>query len=292
MMIETLWSQKIKDYAPTNTIEQENVLQELTQHYVLASLARAQFFQLAQFHGGTCLRILHGLSRFSEDLDFVLKKADPHFAWKKYLDRIGRDCAEDGIQFEFVDKSESDSTVKKAFLKTDSIGKVLILDLPHLRHHRRKIKIKLEIDTNPPLGSTYETAYIYFPVMSAITAQTLESAFASKSHALLCRPYIKGRDWFDFLWYSVKDIRPNLVLLSNAIAQQGPWAGKTTDVTADWYLENLNDTIRKTDWKMAQEDVKRFLPLREQESLNLWNMDFFLHHLEKLGQNIKSLPAT
>ena len=89
-MIATLWSQKMKDYAPTNAIEQENVLQELTQHYVLASLARTQFFQLAQFHGGTCLRILHGLSRFSEDLDFVLKKADPHFAWQKYLEL--RDC--------------------------------------------------------------------------------------------------------------------------------------------------------------------------------------------------------
>ena len=283
-MIEDVLSGKIKEYHPANAMDQENVLQELLQHFVLVSLARAGLFQHAEFHGGTFLRIVHGLDRFSEDLDFVLKRADPRFAWHKYLDPIVQDCAHEGIQFEVVDRSVVDAPVKKAFLKTDSIGKLLVLDLPFSRHSSRKIKIKLEIDTNPPAGSTFESAYISFPVMTAITTQTLESSFASKSHALLCRSYSKGRDWYDFLWYVSRKTRPNFTLLSNALDQQGPWQGRQIDVSAKWYLKYLREVIADTNWARTKEDVGRFLPLTQQESLDLWNTDFFLYHADQLAQ--------
>ena len=279
-MIEDVLSEKIKEYRPDNALDQENVLQELIQHFVLVSLARAGLFQLAEFHGGTFLRIIHGLDRFSEDLDFVLKQADPRFAWSKYMDVIVQDCAHENIQFEVVDRSAVDAPVKKAFLKTDSIGKLLVLNLPFSRHSSRKIKIKLEIDTNPPAGSTFETSYISFPVMTPITTQTLESSFASKSHALLCRSYSKGRDWYDFLWYASRKTRPNFTLLSNALDQQGPWQGRQIDVSAEWYLKHLRQVVVDTDWARTKEDVSRFLPLSQQESLDLWNQDFFLYHVD------------
>jgi predicted nucleotidyltransferase component of viral defense system len=282
-MLNDVWSARIRDYAPANANEQDNVLQELLQQYVLAALARAGFFQQAVFHGGTCLRILYGLNRFSEDLDFLLKRPDPSFRWQEYLEAVRGDCEREGILFEVQDKSQAGTTVQKAFLKTDSIGKVLLLDLPFERYQSRKIRIKLEIDTNPPQGSSFTTSYLTFPVTLPITTQTLESGFALKMHALLCRPYVKGRDWYDFVWYVTRRTRPNLALLGSALQQQGPWAGVPAQVSQKWVEAELTTVIRRIDWAIARDDVRRFLPTREQEGLNAWGAEFFLHVVDQMA---------
>jgi len=274
----------ISALGPANAVEQENMLQELMQHLVLASLSRAGFFSVGCFHGGTCLRILYGTSRFSEDLDFLLKKPDPAFRWRPYLERIRRDCLADGIHFDVQDKKRTDAVVQKAFLKTDSIGQILTLDLPFERDRRKKIRVKLEVDTNPPTGSRFESRYITFPMTTAITTQDLGSGFATKSHALLCRRYTKGRDWYDFLWYVSKKVVPELQLLANALHQQGPWADQMLDVTADWYLKVMRARIMEIDWKAARSDVERFVPSSEQESLALWKPDLFLNQLDRLAE--------
>ena len=276
-------SAKIRDYAPANPLEQENVLQELMQHYLLASLSRAGFFSEAVFHGGTCLRIVNGLGRFSEDLDFLLKRPDPDFRWQTYLDAVRKDCLQEGIAFEVQDKSHAGTAFQKAFLKTDSVGKILTLELPFERRNPKKFRIKLEIDTNPPAGSAFTTSYITFPATAPLTTQTLESSFALKLHALLCRPYVKGRDWFDFVWYVSRQTRPNLPLLCEALKQQGPWAQQDVAVDSAWVRENMTVTIRRIDWTAARQDIQRFLPLREQNGLNAWGVDFFLHFLSRLA---------
>jgi predicted nucleotidyltransferase component of viral defense system len=274
---------RIRGYNPSNAIEQENMLQELMQHYILASLSRSGLFSEAMFHGGTCLRILHGMNRFSEDLDFLLKRPDPAFAWKKHLARVARDCALEGLHFEIQDKAEAVGAVRKAFLKTDSIGKILTLELPFERHGAKKLRIKLEIDANPPAGSSFETAYISFPATAPITTQTLASGFGTKAHALLCRQYVKGRDWYDFVWYVARKTVPDLHLLGNALFQQGPWQGKSLDVSADWFLSALREKIESIDWPAAREDVRRFLPLAEQRGLDVWSTDFFCYHVDRLA---------
>lgn len=281
-MIADLLTTRIREYAPANALEQENVLQELMQHYVLASLSREGLFSEAMFHGGTCLRIVYGMSRFSEDLDFLLKAPDPAFRWGRFLDRVRRDCVEEGIEFEVQDRSKANSAVQKAFLKTDSIGKILILELPFERHRTKKVSIKLEIDTNPPVGSDFKTSYITFPVISPITTQALESGFATKAHALLCRKYVKGRDWYDFVWYISRKTRINLLLLRNALFQQGPWAGQPLEMNINWFIDAMNDTIKTIDWQAARLDVQRFIPQREQEGIASWNTDFFLYQLALL----------
>ncbi len=281
-MLDRVLSAKLREYAPANAVEQDNVLQEVMQHYVLASLARASLFTDAIFHGGTCLRIVNQISRFSEDLDFLLKRPDPGFRWQSYLKAVQKDCAQEGIAFEIQDKSEAASAVRKAFLKTDSIGRLLTLELPFERYHARKLRIKLEIDTNPPAGSAFTTSYITFPVTTALTTQTLESSFALKLHALLCRSYVKGRDWYDFVWYVTRKIRPDLALLEHALDQQGPWAGRRMNVTWAWMIETLRVVIGQIDWSTARQDVQRFLPLREQESLSLWGSEFFLYYADMM----------
>jgi len=283
-MIDEVLSERLAEYAPANALEQEHALQEIMQHYVLASLSKAGLFTQALFHGGTCLRIVHRTQRFSEDLDFLLKAPDPSFRWDPYLDQVHRDCAAQNLHFEVVDRSTVATAVRKAFLKTESIGQILAFDLPFGRHSARKIRIKVEIDTNPPAGSTYDTAYIMFPRAAPLTVQSLSSGFGTKLHALLCRTYTKGRDWHDFAWYVSRNVTPDLAVLANALTQQGPWAGAETEVTLPWLAEHLGSRIRAIDWPAARDDVQRFLPLQEQPALAHWSAEFFLYHLGKLVQ--------
>src|ERR1035437_3549526 len=103
-MLDRVLSARLREYAPANQVEQENVLQELMQHYVLSSLSRAGLFAEAMFQGGTCLRIVYGTNRFSEDLDFLLKQPNPEFQWQSYLEAVRKDCEQEGISFELQDK--------------------------------------------------------------------------------------------------------------------------------------------------------------------------------------------
>ncbi len=287
-MIEKILEQKLGQYAPKNAVDQENALSELMQHFVLTGLSRAKFFDVAQFHGGTFLRMFHGLDRFSEDLDFVLKEGVSRFSWTKYLSRVLKYLSEEGLPFEVTDKTKDGEAVQKAFFKTDAVGNSLVVDLPHSRHPRRKVRIKLEVDTAPPAGSTFTTNYLSFPVLTAITTQTLESAFASKSHALLCRSYVKGRDWYDFLWYVAEGVRPNFELLQNAVRQQGPWAGQEIVVDAEWCVEQLRAKVASVDWRLAAQDVRRFVPSDRQTSLDLWSEELFLVRVDQLSRILGS----
>lgn len=286
-----LLSNRLRDYNPESILEQENVLRELIQQLVLASLSRAGFFKTAAFHGGTCLRILHGMSRFSEYLDFLLKDPDPEFSWNPYLQQIVQDSRAYGIDFELDDRSATDVAVRKTLLRLKNPGDNLMGDLPFPRDPRKKIRIKLEADTNPPRGSKWISQYITFPTTTAITTQDLPSAFATKSHALLCRSYTKGRDWYDFIWFVAKQVRPRFDLLQNAIQQQGPWAGQDIQVGADWYIETMRSRIDEIDWATARQDVSRFIPDREQESLDLWDTNLFQYHLHRLAEYLGDASA-
>jgi hypothetical protein len=283
-MIGRILGDRLREYAPSNALEQENQLAELLQCFILASLSRARFFSEASFHGGTCLRILYGMNRFSEDLDFLARGPNPGFDWAPYLDRIRADCRDEGLDLEVHAASGAKLAVRKAHLKTDPIGGIDGLRLPIPLYAAKKIRIKLEVDTNPPMGSVFETRYLSFPLAAAVTTQTLESGFATKAHALLCRGFTKGRDWYDFLWYVSRRTVPLYNLLANALHQQGPWAGSDLTVTHAWFLAAMRERIGEIDWEAARKDVSRFIVASEQETLSLWSRDFFLYHLERFSE--------
>ena len=125
---------------------------------------------------------------------------------------------------------------------------------------------------------------IDFPYSFSIVSQDLPSLFASKCHALLCRPFIKGRDWFDFVWYVSKKIVPNYIHLTQAIDQEGPWKKQNIIVTKSWLIETLTEKIEKIDWVNAKRDTENFLREQERESLKVWGTDFFLAMVKKLSQ--------
>lgn len=281
-MSVTIIRDRLATYNCKSEIEEEQAIREITQELVLAALGRTDFFKEAAFQGGTALRILYGLDRFSEDLDFTLKKNTPGFAWKNYLQTMTEELSAYGYKIEIQDRSTAESAVKEAFIKDDAIGKILNFQFAGKSGVLGKIRIKLEVDINPPSGSEYEIKYLDFPFVSSVVVQTLPSLFAGKIHALLCRDYLKGRDWYDFLWYTARRTPINYQLLSSALAQVDPWKNLDHPVNYDWCVGSLKDKIESIDWHSAAEDVRRFVRVREQESLDLWNRELFAGQLEKI----------
>ena len=277
-----LIKERLHRYAAANPLEEENAVKEILQEIALYALWRGNFFDVALFQGGTSLRILHGLPRFSEDLDFLLRAPNPKFDLSPYLSALSQVAAEFGIKLEAQPPARMDKAIHAALLKNDSIANQL--DLSFAGQNRRKaIKIKLEIDVNPPLGSGEATSFLDFPLDYEVRHQDLPSNFALKIHALLCRGYLKGRDWFDFSWYVSRNIAPNLALLRNALIQKGPWEGDTTiSVDIGWLKTALFSTIANIDWQEAGDDVARFLRSAELRSVELWSERFFMTKLEKL----------
>ena len=269
---------RLSDYHCKSAREEDQALREILQDLILAALGRTGFFCKAAFHGGTHLRIFHGLKRFSEDLDFALKEGDADFAFSPYLDKVKAELASFGVKVEVVDKSKADSTVKKAFLKDDSIIRILNLKFMNnvgSRQTPRKLRIKLEVDSLPPAGATYESLSLSFPFPSSVTAFDLPSAFSGKMHALLCREYVKGRDWYDFIWYCGARIKLNHALLSSAIDQNGPWVGQRLKTSDEWVRDELKKTIARLDWQKAREDVEPFIHETELETLRYFTAEYF-----------------
>ena len=279
-MIEIL-QQRLDSYKTTNPVEEEQATREIFQEVALYALWRAVFFEVAAFQGGTSLRILHGLPRFSEDLDFILKTPDSEFQWSPYLEKLLTGLLEFGLHSEAIDKSRMDQHVKRALLKDNSVSNQL--DLSFDRDHlSRKLRIKLEIDINPPDGSGFDYSYLDFPLDFEACHQDLPSNYSLKIHALLCRPYLKGRDWYDFNWYVKKGLHPNLPHLQAALYQHGPWQGQSITIDPSWVKSALTEKITAINWSKAVADVTRFLSVTEQQSLKLWSKRFFLNKVEKI----------
>lgn len=283
----TIIQERLKSYHLLTKQEEINALKEIYQEIALSGLARSDFFKIAAFQGGTALRIVHQLRRFSEDLDFVLLKPNPDFLWDPYLKAIELEFNSFGVNLEVKNRSESTGAIKTAFLKEDSFGKILELSYTRLPSDEQKIMIKLEIDTIPPAGSQYENTYLIYPYPFSILIQNLPSLFASKCHALLCRKYEKGRDWFDFLWYMSKKTPINLTLLKKALYQAGPYKGETIEINKDWLKKELIQKISIMNWESAKRDVINFLNPQERKFIEHWNRELFQAVIEKWSSHIK-----
>jgi hypothetical protein len=281
-MIEII-QERLRKYEANNALEEEYAIKEIIQEIALYALWRGDFFDVALFQGGTSLRILYRLPRFSEDLDFMLRTPNPKFDWAPYLQILVEVFAQFGLKLDAQPRARMDTAIREAVLKHDSITSQL--DLTFAGAGRRKtIRIKLEIDTNPPPQSGEASSFLDFPADFEVRHQDLYSNFALKIHALLCRGYLKGRDWYDFSWYVAKGVSPNLAHLQAALIQAGPWA-RQQDLRIDmaWLNDTLRNTIAAIDWKSAAADVRRFLRPAEAKSLELWSDHFFFAKLDRMA---------
>ena len=196
-------------YDCQNTTDYENALREILQELALLGLWRAKFFEHAAFYGGTALRILYGLERYSEDMDFSLLGPDERFSLDPYCAAIERELDAWGFPVTVkVKKKTADSAVESAFLKAGTSEHLLLIEAPQSVvgsiHKGQLLRIKLEVDRDPPQKFAVESKYLLLPVPFAVRTFELPSLFAGKMHALLFRKWgarVKGRDWYDFVWY-------------------------------------------------------------------------------------------
>jgi predicted nucleotidyltransferase component of viral defense system len=277
--------ERLDAYGCISTLEEEQALREITQEIILAGLGRTDFFSRAGFQGGTCLRIFHSLNRFSEDMDFALESPNLLFQLSPYLNRIREEVTVYGYDIEIDDRSKAGTAVQQAFLKDESVAKLLNLAYQPTTGPVRKLRIKLEVDRNPPAGAAYKMPVLDYPFPAAIKVFDLPSLFAGKLHALLCRQYLKGRDWYDFIWYTARRVPINHVLLSAALDQQGPWKGQNPRTDDIWCKEQLSTTILGVDWNRARRDVQRFLKSTELPLLEFWTREYFLEQSFKIGKS-------
>lgn len=280
-----LLQNRLESYRCTSAEEEFNAIREMLQEMILAALSRTDFFVRAAFHGGTQLRIFEGVRRFSEDLDFALVSKETGLDLLPYMEKVAEEMSALGVQLEVKDRTNAAMTVKKGFLKNDSLVRILELRFVGKKGSvgsPSKIVIKMEVDANPPTGATYRAAQLFFPFPASVRSFDRESSFAGKMHALLCRQYVKGRDWFDFVWYVGERVKINHALLSSALDQVGPWAGHGLATDDKWVGEQLLQVICRIDWAEARRDVLPFVYASDRPSVDLWNEAFFANLVNRL----------
>jgi predicted nucleotidyltransferase component of viral defense system len=275
---------RLKNFTITNPMEGKNAVREVAQELVLAALAETDFFEKAIFHGGTSLRILYGINRYSEDLDFALIKKDTSFQWEPYLEQVMEKMNAYGCSLEALDKSKADSTVKKAFIKESSIGQMLHYSWVRRSGTPEKVRIKLEIDSNPPSDGKVIKKTLDFPFSHKIATHDLPSQFAGKCNALLSRAYLKGRDWYDFLWYVDQKIKPNYKMLSSCLDQQGKWEGQHIKTNRIWLFKALKEKIDTLDITMIKEELFTFVNEEERAKIEQFDKTVFMAALDNLNR--------
>jgi len=255
-------------------------LKEITQEIALLGLYRGGFFTKAAFYGGTALRIFHGLDRFSEDLDFSLLKSDKTFDLSSFTQAVQDELGAYGLEMTVTEKIKgNDSPVKSAFIKGGT--QIHLLKIQSVQppvagiHPQEQIRVKLEVDTEPPAGAAFEMKYQLRPVPYSVRLYSLPSLFAGKVHALLCRSWkkrVKGRDFYDYVWLLSQSVPVNLVHLAERMRQTGHLPTGETLTKRD-LKTRLNKRFETVDFDQARKDVLPFV--RNPDTVHLWSAEFF-----------------
>ena len=262
-----LYEKMLSAYDQSTETARRNAIYEVSQQIVLAGLADGGFFDKAAFYGGTCLRIFHGLNRFSEDMDFTLLKEDSSFNFEQYFQPVIDQFALVGRKVEIKKKD------KKSFGKVESTFLKDTTDVYDISFQtERSIKVKIEVDTVPPLKFATEQKILLQPKSFLTRCVTLPDLYAGKMHALVFRAWksrIKGRDWYDFEWYVRNGIPLDWNHLHERILQ---FNGQ--EITLDEFKSALRDRLGSADISRVKEDVLPFL--NNPGELDIWSNDYFL----------------
>ena len=267
MSTNEIFNQMLSAYDRTTEQQKRNAIFEVNQQIILAGLYNGGFFNEAAFYGGTCLRIFHGLQRFSEDMDFSLLAPNEDFDFTKYFQPIID-------QFALVDRNvEIKKKDKKNFGKVESAFLKDNTDVYDITFQTEKsIKIKIEVDTQPPMSFHTEQKLLLLPESFMTRCFTLPYLYAGKMHALVYRAWknrVKGRDWYDFEWYVRHNVPLNFTHLHERALQFN-----NEDITKESFLEKLNEHLATTDINQVKADVLPFI--RNPKEMAIWSNDYFL----------------
>lgn len=288
--MDQIIEQMLKLHNKQTLNDKKNGIKEVVQEIVLCGLSRAGFFKNAVFYGGTALHLFYGLDRFSEDLDFSLKTEIPSYDFSEYIPILEKEVRAYGLNFKIEAKDKSvDSNIQSAFLKGNTKEHMLMFYANELLAQsigsKELTKIKFEVDVNPPDYASFETKYRLLPIPYEITLYDMPSLFAGKIHAVICRAWknrVKGRDLYDYIFYLSQDVAVNLKHLTARLIQSG-----YSPTGTEMKMEDVKDMLRKRfsniNFAQAKQDVLPFI--KNPDSLNVWNADFF----SKITESLKSV---
>jgi len=270
-------------YQCRSLADYENAFKEIIQEIALLGLWRAKFFEVGAFYGGTALRILYGLDRFSEDMDFSLLKKNPKFDLSTYESSLERELSAFGFEVSVEKKVKAfPSPIESAFIKGNTLVHLLKVDAPLKTHKEKALKIKIEVDTDPPSHAVTHSVSHFTPIPFAVKTFDLPTLFAGKLAATLYRPYkfnTKGRDWYDFLWYVSRGTKLNLLHFQARISQIGKWpAGE--QMTIEDVKRLMLDRIDELNLEDAKSDVLPFV--KDQFAVQQWNKDLLRSAVDRL----------
>ena len=276
----------LSKYDIKNKTDETNAMKEIIQEIVLCGLSRGGFFDVAAFYGGTALRIFYGLNRFSEDLDFALLEPNKEFDLSKYFSFIEKEVKSYGLNLTITAKQKTkESNITSAFLKGDTKEHILkFFPNENMKNvtSLKDIKIKFEVDVNPPSGAEYEFKYKLLPSPHQIRLYDESSLFAGKIHAVLCRGWnnrVKGRDLYDYIFYLSKNASINIELVKQKL--MGSKIEGIDDSFNIIKLKNmLAEKFNQINYTEAKDDILPFI--EDTDSLKLWSADFFIEITNEL----------
>lgn len=285
--MNTVIEEMLKSYQVDNIYDRKNAMKEIMQEIVLCGLSRAGFFKEAAFYGGTALRIFYGLDRFSEDLDFSLEQINLDFDLCSYFPVLEKEVKAFGLNVEIQEKEKTkDSNIRSAFLKGNTKEHLLLFYADErvvgTVAKNEVVKIKFEVDTNPPAFATYEHKYRLLPVPYEIRLYDMPSLFAGKIHAVICRGWqsrIKGRDLYDYIFYLSKAVTVNQKHLRARLIDSG-YISENQECTLEEIKTMLKNRFDSIDFLQARKDVDPFIC--DTSILDIWSSDFFKQITEGL----------
>ena len=271
----TLFDKMVVEEKLRRPAQGDNAQHEVMQKIALAGLARGGFFERAAFYGGTCLHLLHGMERYSEDMDFSLLEPDLKFRFEDYFPAVVEEFRLAGKDVEIKMKHKGQPlAIESAFLKESSD----VFDIGFTTEKR--LKVKVEVDIDPPPGFKTEMIPVVSPRTFWARAYDLPGLYAGKVSAALFRKWktrVKGRDWYDLVWYIGKNTELDLTHLIERAKENEP----TADVsTPEKLLATFDEKIDAIDFERAKEDVVPFIG--DIHELDIWSKDFFHQMVRKI----------
>lgn len=270
----------LKNYNVRSVYDQKNAMKEIIQEIVLCGLSRAGFFKEAAFYGGTALRIFYGLDRFSEGLDFSLAAPDASFDLKRYFPVLEKEVQSFGLNVVIAEKEKTkESNIRSAFMKGNTREHLLLFYADEKAAGsvagNEAVKIKFEVDIDPPAGAAFEHKYRLLPAPYEVRLYDMPSLFAGKLHAVICRSWqsrVKGRDLYDYVFYLSQGAPVNIEHLRHRLVQSG-YIGENDKCSLNDVKDMLIERFDNIDFAQARLDVESFI--HDKTSLNLWNAEFF-----------------
>jgi predicted nucleotidyltransferase component of viral defense system len=270
---------------PTTVREYDRALREVIQQIALLGLWRAGFFEHAAFYGDTALRIIHGIPRFSEDIDFSLLERKTDFTLEPYLSGLKTELAGFGFQTELSYTNKKNKTVDSAFIKANTRLHLLNISADPLLAEtvpsNQLVKVKLEVDPDPPEDFSTEAVPLIDPIPFYIRIFSLPDLFAGKMHCVLCRRWrdrVKGRDWYDMIWFLRRETPLHLSHLEQRMIQSDDWNVKRR-LNKDDFIDLYRKRVETTDFKQVTSDVIPFI--QEPRETEIWGKDFFLSLIDR-----------